>query len=1293
MAILQRLKLRFGLLSLGVILLTAGAALAQETRSSILGTVADPNGSVIPGATVTITNSETNVTTRLFTNHDGYYEAPYLLPGTYTVTVSAQGFKKFIRQGIELAIDSRIHVDVKLELGAATEEVTITDSAPLLETTSGSGSATLDQGQIMDLPMSNNNVILLARVVPGIEWNEPNNYLGLHSNAGASQIIASGGVGGISFSLDGVANQAGGRRVGYMPYADTVAEVKIDTSPFDASRGRSSGGSVSLITKSGTNAYHGTLTWQHWQQRFNATPSVVNRSYWGAIREAEANGDAATAQRLLAQERQSAGRSNNWSAVIGGPVKLPRKVFGPFGYNGRNRLFFFFSYTGYKEVKSERPESVVRTVPADAHRRGDFSDLLKIDPVRYQIYDPRTARLVGGRVVRDSFPNNQVPALNPLYKFYEKLYPRPNNVPGIVTSDGRNNFVAYGSPYNWDYKAYSNRIDFQLSPNQRMFGKWSYSDFLEDRGDWTYETARYLHSNGLVRRNIGVTVDYVRVLNSATTLNFSAAWNRFIEGSKVNAVQASFSPGAVGLPSYLDERAGDYHLLPRITFSSAYSGISRNYPGFTRYSGGTLRGEMSKIVRTHSVRAGFDLRENWRSSHSPGSASGTFNFNNSYVRRCDTNTSSGTCRDVGSAASFGLEWAAFMLGVPSGITVDTNDSYYLTSRYYSGYVQDDWRVKSRLTLNLGLRYEIDTGITERFNRGLGDFDPNAELPITEAAQAAYARSPIPDVPASQFVVRGGSLYVGEDGAPRALNEGKGAWMPRFGFAYRLNDKTVVRGGYGMFYDTINVLNEDINQFGYSRQTSTVITNNNGLTFLNTNLTSPECGADPSNCRTIFADPFPLRANGTRFNEVVGNALGLMTRVGRGFDFTPRDWERPRQQRWRLGVQRQLDKNTVAEVAYVGTYTDHISLVKRLDAAPERYWASGMARNDQVASFLNGTVPNPFNIANFASLQTSDPLLYQDMASNSFFTRTTVPRSLLLRPYPHMTASNGLRNEHAPDGESKFNQLEATLRRRMSKGLDYQATYSRASHSDRTVYENEFDDKPLWRPSTGSSPHRFVLTAIYQLPFGKGKPLLAEKGLLRAVFGGWQISAIYNHQSGRAYDLGNWFFYGDDLRALKLSGAERNLDNWFNWRLLPGASRDYLPCDRPGLPADACLTYVARVKEVVPAEFWPRNSDGTPKSERLWSPSDFRPNSFHRRVIPPRLKWLRTDRMIHMDANLMRTFRLNEKTRLQFRVDLLNALNNVIWSAPNTTIDSTDFGKVNTQRNDPRFIQFQMRLTF
>ncbi len=1273
------------LLAVVTLTLLSVATFAQETRSTILGTVKDPSGAVVAGAGVEVTNTESNTTSRVETNGSGYFEAPYLLPGTYSITVTATGFKKSIQRGYTLTVNSRQNLDIVLELGVASETVTISATTQLLETTTGSGTASLEQRQISDLPVMSNSAILLARGVPGMQWTAQPNYLGMHSNAGGSAISAAGGVGGNEFSLDGVSSSAEGRRAGYLPYTDTVAEFKVETAPFDASKGHTTSATISLSTKSGGNDYHGALTWQHWQQRLNGTQSTTNAGYWGRIRQAEAAGNTALAQQLQSVSPQPSGRSNNWAGSVGGPVRLPKKAFGPLGFDGRDRLFFFFSYNAAKDVKTEEATAVNRTVPSDAHRRGDFSDLLKLDPVRYQIYDPRTARLVNGVVTRDPFPNNQVPILNPMYKYYEALYPHANNVPGVVSAEGRNNYLASATPFNWDYKAFTNRVDLQLTAKQRMFGKWNYSNFNpEDRGDWTYESARGLQVGGLVRKNIGMIFDHVYTFNSTTIFNWSVGWNRFIEGSASNAVQTSFPPSKVGLPSYLDAKAGTYIHLPNLDFSdNSYSEFTRGYPGFGRYSVGTLRAELAKYLGTHSVRSGVDIRGNWRASNGPGNSSGSFTYNNSFVRQAQNTT---------TANLIGLEWAAFMLGVPSGVSISTNDDLYLSNKFYSGYVQDDWKLSRKLTINLGLRYELEGSFRERFNRGLTGFDLESTLPISAGAQAAYATLPASILalrPASDFIVKGGATFLGKDGAPDTVNKAQPAWMPRVGFAYQLNDKTVLRGGWGMFFDTNNVLNNGLNQTGYSRGTSTVITNDNGLTFNNTNITSAACRASLSACVTLLNDPFPVRSDGSRFDVPQGNALGLMALQGRGINtYLDYNWERARQHRWRIGLQRQVGNALVAEVAYLGSRTDNIQVSRRIDALPGKYWATGLIRNNTLANDLNSQLTNPFNINNFAALAVSNPVVYADMRTNGFFTNANIAKSQLLRPYPNF---NNVINGRDPGGEQKYDHLEMTLTKRMSKGYSLQASYLWASNIERVVRENEFDNSLVWRPTNNSAPHNLTLNFIYEFPFGKGRKWLSGNKWMNALVGGWQIGGIYTKQTGRVYDLGNWFYFSNNLRDLAKSTKDQTVDEWFNWQLVPGATRDYSATNR--------AAYEARIRTIVPQSVLTQmgNTCGSGNNVACTyenvTPTNFQPNSFHVRVFPTRLNWLRGNGKNQFDANLLRRFSITEKTGLEFRLDMINALNHVLWDNPNTDINSANFGKVTTQWNTPRWIQFQLRLTF
>lgn len=1194
----------------------------QETRSIIAGRVTDPTGAAVPGATVRVTNADTNTTTALTTNETGYYEANLLLPGSYRVAVEAAGFKSYFRDGITLQVSSRADIHVQLQLGTQAESISVTAEAPLLDTSAVSSGRVMDNKSLMDLPVLGNSAILLVKLTPGIQVPGVNNYLGLHSNVGASEYSANGNVGGNEWQIDGVPDTGNSRRAAYLPYSDTIQEFKVETSGFDASIGHTTGVSISMISKSGTNSFHGTLTEQHWQQRWNGTPFFVKQKYYNDIAAAEARGNTALANSLRAQDKQPSGRSNNYAATIGGPVVIPKIL------NGRDKLFFFFGFNGFKDVKSEDPNSINRNIPTMAERQGDFSQYLKVDPVRYQIYDPLTTRPDSnnrGHYIRDPFIGNVIPRsrfLNPVYDAYVKLLPSPNN-PQPDTQEQRNNYLAIATPYNWDYKAFHNRIDYNISQKHRLFGRWSFNDFKEDRGDWTYESARGLHTNGLNRNNKGGTVDWVWNTSPNTIFDFAVAINQFREYN-IRPFPMKFKPSEVGFPGYMDEKAGDQHILPFIDFDGAYQDIGVSGVSVpTRYRMLTGKADVTHIRGKHSLKGGFDARGHYRTGGGGGNTSGNFSFRNNYTRRGSDTTV--------PAGNFAHQWAAFIMGFPNGMSISTQDSYAVLNPYYAVYAQESWRLTSRLTLNLGLRFEYEGGPTERYNRMIGPFDANAPLPITEAAKAAYARSPIPELTPSAFDVRGGSVYVGVNGGSRALWTDQWMLLPRLGLSYQLNSATVLRGGYGIFYDTLNVLNAGPPQTNFSRGTSTQISNDWGTTWL---------VADPKNGKPPITDPFPVRADGTRFDVPTGSQFGLMAIAGRNFSFDAFDRERARQQRWRAGVQRQLGRSMVIDVAYAGSRSDNVYINRPLNFVPGQYWADGLVRNNDIPRNLNTNVANPFNISNFTGIQASNPALYQDMRTQGRFTSSTIQKSTLLRAYPHLGNTVTLNN--SPLGLMRTHALEISFERRFSQGFNFNVGYTAMRGRERDWFANEFDPLPTWRISNDVRPQRLIATTVIELPFGKGRALLTQ-GPMSWLVGGWQTGITYEWQPGPLIDFGNLFYYGD---LDDITRGEGTLDRWFNTE---GFERD----------------------------------------------STKGPAGYHRRVFPSRLSGLRRDMTNQWNTNVQREFRIRERVKFQLRLDAINATNRSQFNAPTTDPYAKDFfGKVTSQTQATnRWIQIQGRIVF
>jgi hypothetical protein len=1193
--------------------------LAQETRSMIFGRVVDPSAAPVAGATVLVENTETGTSLTLSTNETGYYEANLLLPGRYRLSAEANGFKKTLRDGVVLPLSTRLEIELKVEIGAVSETISVTAQAPLLDTSTVSSGRVLDNRSVMDLPVIANNTMVLVKLTPGVQTSGVNDYLGPHSNAGASEYNTAGNVGGNEWSIDGVPNNGGGRRSAYLPVSDTVQEMKVETSSFDASIGHTSGINVTMMTKSGTNEYHGSVTEQHWQQRWHGAPFFTKQLYYRNIAAAEARGDFAAAEALRNEDKQSSGRSNNYAVAVGGPVWIPKL------FNGRNRLFFFFSYQGNKDSVADLPSRINKTIPTLADREGNFSRHLLVNAGQYQLYDPLSVRPDPARAthyIRDPIPGNIIPRsriANPAYDAYVKLLPTPNN-DADPRREPLNNFLNTTAPLVRDYKAYSNRVDFNASQSHRLFARWSYNDWINEGDDWTYTTLKGLHSLRQTRTNLGGTVDWVYTMSAATVLDVAVAANNYQEGNRPD-VALQFKPTDFGLPQYLDEKAGDQHIIPQMTIAG-YQTMGRNYPATTSFRTFTGKADLMHIRGHHSLRAGVDFRSQHRTGGGGGNTSSNYGFNNQWTRRNDDGFT--------PAGNLAHSWAAFMMGLPNSMTIATNDSFAMVNPYYAAYVQDNWRLTPKLTLNLGLRMEYELGPTERYDRMIGYLDPSAKLPITDAAQAAYARSTIPELPASQFQVLGGSIYPGAGGASRKLWQNEMMWLPRIGAAWQFDANTVIRAGYGLFFDTLNVLNDGPDQTGYSRATSTQLSNDFGVTWLS---------GDPRNGVSPMTDPFPVRANGTRFDEPVRNTLGLMAKAGRGWNFGDYGVKHARQQRWRAGIQRQFGGDIVIDVAYAGSYSDRVYVERNLAPLPEQYWADGLTRNDAVATSMNQNVTNPFRLANFSALQTSAPEIYQDMSTVGFFTSGTIRKNQLLRAFPHMSS---LVDSFSPLGKVKTHALEAQFQKRFSRGFNMNLSYTRLYARTANRFYDEFDAEPFWEEDGDTRPHRLAATGIYELPFGKGRAF-ARTGWLSWVVGGFQMAATYEWQPGPLLSWGNLFYSGGDLS--KIGAGEATLDRWFN-------------------------------------------TDGFERTAARG------PAGFHKRVFPYRVDEVRADMTNQWNVNLQRDFQIRERVSFQIRADAINLQNRTQFASPVMNAYSSEFARITAQTNTRnRFIQVHGRLRF
>ncbi len=1064
---------RAALLSVALLLTLAAPLMAQEFRAALTGRVTDPAGAALPGAAVSLRNAETNITANATANEDGSFNFPLLQPGKYTLTVKQSGFKQAARENILLGVADRLTVDMQLELGAANESVTVVADAAALDTNSVGTGTVVTAEQISELPLTEGTAYQLVTLAPGIAYTGNPLFTGPTSNGNLAAFRSNGATGRNQITLDGAPNYAFDGGVGFSPPSDAVQEFKVQTNLFDAQQGYSAGGTVNVAVKSGTNNLHGSLWYFNRDRSRTANNFYSNRT---------------------GQERPER-TYHRFGGVLHGPAYIPKL------YDGRNRTFFLFSH---ERLKDSVAEPQLFTVPTAKMRQGDFSDFLRLATPTL-IYDPATAVLSGTTVNRTAFAGNIIPAarLNPVAVKYLGFYPQPNTT---GNADGTNNYFS-NMIRRQNYRAYLTRIDHKISEKQTIFGKYFHSFNPEDRYNWAGVVNDFPITSGFEdRTNDGGNVNYTVTITPTTVLDVRANFNRFQQERRP---AQEYDPAQLGFTSQALAVMRGYQYMPRFDIRT-YDAVRpvRSTLGSNRadYNGGLLRPFMmgsfqptlTKIFGNHTTKSGYDLRVLRENLTTAGYQGGRFFFDGTYTT--PASNSSSTLRQL-----YGRDVAAFLLGIPTASTsqsvIENGNSYSAQSVYHGIYFHDDWRVSKRLTLNLGLRYELELGITERFNRIVRGFDAATGSPIEAAAKAAYttaynaAPANFPLTP-DKFRVVGGILYA-NDSDRSVWNADKSNWQPRVGASFKLNDKTVLRGGFGIFMAPFQI--ETPYQVGYSGTTPLIASNDNGRTFVGT-----------------LNNPFP---NGLLATPGASN--GLLTNVGQdlgssGSPIISAERRNAKFARAIFGVQRELPGQLIVEANFVTAWGYDLGVARNLNFVPRSYWGTDPAGATAANTFLAATIANPFR--NLLA-GTGSP----------FNTATTITRAQSLAAYPQFT--NVWVQQY--NGTNRYNSLQLQAQKRMSRSLTFTGTYTWSRLRERTTYLNPPDTEFENRVSPDDRPHRYTFSGIYQLPVGRGRRF--GKKLNRAAdaaIGGWQLNGTYEWQIGEPFQLSSSIYSTIDLGTLQ-----------------------------------------------------------------------------------------------------------------------------------------------------------------
>ncbi|MDX1981296.1 MAG: TonB-dependent receptor, partial [Bryobacteraceae bacterium] len=821
----------------------AMAAAAQEYRATLSGRIIDPQGAVISGAKVIATQVETGSKFETVSGGDGLFTVPFLPPSAYRVTAEAAGFKKYDRSGVQLGANERVSLDIEMAIGQITETVSITAEAPMLATATASSGQVISTRQIENMPLSGRTPLALAQLAFGVTPTDDPRFTRPFDNAGPSGFSMGGSPSRSNeLLIDGAPDTTGDSRVAYNPPVDAVAEVKAESFQADAAYGHTGGGTVNVVLKSGTNGFHGTLYEFNQVSRTAATPFFTNK----------------------VGGRKPTSRFNQWGGSFSGPVRIPKIV------DGRNKLFFYFAYEG---IKDALPAPAITTLPTAAQKTGDLSALLNVSGA-YQIFDPATGAAEGARVRRQPFANNIIPAsrLSPIALNYLRLYPDPNSA---GRPDGQDNFTSLTNGERNDFYNYLARVDVNVSDNHKLFVNFRTNKRIGQGGNAFNKslTDNPTATNALRRINWGLMLDDVYTITPTFLMNTRLNWTRF-EEPRVNHSQG-FDSTSLGFPSYLANSAPS-RVLPRITFAR-FTGVGDSGPRAFPFDSFQLFEAFTKIAGKHTLKFGGDIRQLRESDFQFGFSNGTFAFGNNWTQGPFDNSPS---------APLGQDLAAFLLGLPTGGQFDVNAARSNLSNYYAFFLQDDFRVRSNLTLNLGVRAEHETGTTERFDRSVNGFDETTASPIAAAAQAAYARNPIPEL--QQFRVNGGLTFAGQ-GSRLIYSTPALTFSPRFGLAWTMNPKTVLRAGAGIYYFTYGIAGN--NAPGFSQTTAFVPTLNGFLS--------------PS---STLANPFP-----GGIEQPTGNRGGLSTFLGRPVAFFNPDAQSQYSGRWQFSIQRELSSNAMIEI--------------------------------------------------------------------------------------------------------------------------------------------------------------------------------------------------------------------------------------------------------------------------------------------------------------------------------------------------------------------------------------------
>ena len=1028
----------------------AAALFAQSYLGGVRGLSQDSGGAVVVNAKVTLTNSATQSSRTTISNAAGEYVFSQIEPAGYVVTVEAPGFKKLEKSGVTIATAQSITLDLKLEVGEVTSVVNVTEETPLIETSNASNGQVLDSQKMTDLPNLGRNPFLLARLSTNVVTSGDPRFNRFQDQSGSSQISVSGGpVRGNNYLIDGIPVTDSTNRAVIIPSIKAVQEMKLQTGTYDATMGRTAGGVFNTLLKSGSNEYHGTL--------FGAT----RQTDWAAN----------TFFNNAAKRVRPESTFYTWAGAFGGPIVLPKV------YDGKNKTFFWLATESYRQ---KSPLTDQFALPTAAERTGDVSKSSAT------IFNPLTSRActavdncpAGASTIRTPFAGNIIPA--------SAINPVGAAIMGYIPA-GPTGFKTDALNYT-GIDTLTDRADEYVSKFDHTIRDWwrvsaSYMHYKSrEPGGNTLGNVPGSSSNGpslLFRKVDATALNSTMTLNPTTVLTVRYGFNRFPNQSA--GISYGFNPGTLGLPASFAANTQALY-FPEIDLLS--NKISSSSPSISVFHSKNAAVSLSKYVGKHSISTGMDYRLLQVDFTSLTNAGGLFGFNGVFSRQYS---------GVNSANS-GADFADLLLGYPSNGLVNTTTKLYDFVRYYSGYVQDDIRINPKLTVNVGIRYEYETGVQEQSNHIAVGFNQTAVNPIAAGVTGV--------VPYGQV------MFAGQNGNGTACcKPSKTKFGPRFGLAFQLTPKTTIRGGWGVFYAP-TIFSSDANLApGYTNSTTYVASNDGNAT--------------PANS---LSNPFP-----GGIQQPSGNSLGALTAIGSSITTLDQNRTAGIVQQFSFDIQQQLPWGVALQVGYVGSRSSSLQPSTgtgsyNINQLPGNFLAQGTA--------LNNKVTNPF----------------AGHGGTGVIGAATVAQAQLLLPFPEYSSVNTVSNP----AKAQYDSVVMKAQKRLSGGLTFLTTLTYAKNYDNafgmgsanafngfsgstppSVPQDVYNLGREWSLAAVDTPVSVTGAVTYALPFGKGKKYLSSSKMLDYAIGGWQLNATTNYRTG--FPL---FIFQQNQNGVIGTGAQR-----------------------------------------------------------------------------------------------------------------------------------------------------------